>query len=138
MRHTDMRTRTIGALVGLVLGALGCGDSTGPESRALPVGRYTYTSALGTGTVTITRATADSLVGQFDVPTSTGALSGPWRLGAWNIDAYALFVDEIVPGVTPRFVRAQYTHRVTRDDCQYKLVPSSDVLRPCRLAYLGP
>lgn len=138
MWHHQCTRRRWGAALGVFLTVLGCGDSTGPESRALAVGRYAYTSALGTGTVTITRAAEDSLMGQFDVPTTTGALSGPWRLGTWNVDAYALIVDEIVPSVTPRFVRAQYTHRVTRDDCQYKLVPSSDVLRPCRLTYLGP
>lgn len=124
------------AIAALLLLCTACADSTGPSSRdQLQVGRYAYASPLGTGTVTITFASADSVAGSFAVQ-GAGQIHGPIALGGWNTDAYVLYVTHTSAAGGMTF-RTTYSHRVTSRTCQYKAVPSSEAMQPCTLTFSG-
>lgn len=128
-------TRAFFAFTALCFAA--CGSSTEPTTRALRLGRYTYTSIVGTGTLTVTYATNDSVAGTWNVPSSTGGMVGPVGLGFWNADAFVLYGEQrnTIGGVV--FASTQ-AHRVTRDSCTVRTVASGEPTRPCTLTYVGP
>ena len=126
------------ALVGLLVLAIGCGDSTGPESRTLQTGRYAYEAFGGElrGTLTLTYATADSVAGTWDVRDARGvrAYQTPVLMGAFNLDAYVVYAR----GETATSVI--YTHRIARAGDSYTCSGNIPFVRPvpCVVRYLGP
>lgn len=139
------------ALVAVML-TVACGDSTGPSTRVPSLGRYAYESEwTGTGTMTITFASADSVAATFDVgiPSRSLVMRGPAKLGFWNQDAYVLYGDveiTVRTGSTTNPVtvfREQYVHRIRWDAvgaiCTVQEVFNANRgLRPCTLRFLGP
>jgi len=127
-----------------------CGDSTAPESRAPRVGRYSYESEwTGTGTLTVTRASEDTVAATFDVviPARNFVMRGPARLGFWNVDAYVLYGQAEITVRLSSGVQTfaeQYAHRIAWRSDGTAACTVSEVLnanrgqRPCTLRYLGP
>ena len=120
------------------LALVACGDSTGPTSHALRVGRYSYSAYGGSiaGTLRITYATADSVAGAWDVrsPDGQAFYEPPVSLGFWNQDAYVLYAKGA------QAAAVTYTHRVWRDGeataCTAKIAAGASFA--CVVAYLGP
>jgi hypothetical protein len=120
-----------------VLALSSCGDSTGPSSRTLSVGRYRYEAYGGeySGTLTLTYATADSVAGTWDVRDRQGRsmYQSAIGLGFYNVDAYVLYAKGAVA------TSLTYAHRIARNGdaitCSANIVLASTV--PCVVAYLG-
>lgn len=121
----------------LWVGASACGDSTGPQDRALLTGRYAYTAtgtAVGgvlSGTLTITYSSADSVAGTWSVQNSLVTFEPAVQLGKWNEDAFLVWAK----GTN----RASYTHRLARSgnkvDCYGLVALGASFV--CDVQYLG-
>lgn len=130
--------KVLGALAALMLLVACSGDSTGPTDTRTPrLGRYRYVGdGLGTGTMTVTFASPDSVAATFDVKNANGGVifSGPAQLGFWNIDAYVLYARYSASLV--------YAHRITRAGdgmtCAASVVGLGGVTNDCTLSYIGP
>lgn len=133
-------------LAACVLSLASCGDSsTGPNERALRVGRYAYTASHGrndgftpasfAGVMVVTASTSEDLQVRWEVP-SFRPLQGEPR--GWNADAYLVAADPEAVG--------NIIHRISRDGDEVRCsgrrsyivdrLYSIDVA--CSLSYVGP
>jgi hypothetical protein len=125
-----------------------CGSSTEPDGRVPQLGRYAYEApVIGTGTLTITHATRDSIAATWDVSNSTtSGMRGRAGMGTWNVDAYVLYGTRVSRVATAAGGRDSltftetYAHRIWRQGqgmaCTVKPIPGATT--GCTLRYLGP
>lgn len=125
----------------LTLVICACGESTAPTSRVPKLGTYTYSSTLvGTGTLRLTYATADSVAGTWNVISTNGvgSMSGVAQQGYWDTDAYQVYGLMRFPegATTPYTVRMAVNGDAIR--CTVQRVGDATSLSPCTLAWTQP
>lgn len=124
----------------VVCALLGCSDDpASPQDRAVRLGVYSYQSQLGTGTLRVTTATADTIAGVWTVPGFDATAYGHWIDGG---DSFALThtTTTLINGTPVK--SASYAHYVTRSaagmNCNYSAFNTSATFLPCTLSYVGP
>lgn len=121
-----------------------CSSSTEVESHTPRLGQYTYTSTIaGSGTLTITYASADSIAGTWDTHRvgSEVRLTGAGELGFWNQDAYVLYGLSRVTINNVEYT-TRYAHRITPTGsgvtCTVQILLEPQTKQACTLVHVGP